>query len=145
MASAEKLLHDAQYAFHSISFGEEAYASNIRLQHRHVSPSAHHAKPAVASQRTFVVEDDVESLDWGGLIAWLFMLPKLVLGFLAFAALILFSVFGPFLLLPLIAFVVLTSPFRKMLKPEDRKDLDSFVARTNESIAEHRESGGGML
>lgn len=185
MASAEQLLHEAQYAFHSISFGEsrenrrnasrakslcrkiirkfptsmeaaeaheilrrlgeEAYSSKLEAQHRHVPQTHHHRVPSPESQRTFIVHEDVESLDWAGLVAWVFMLPKVILVMIAFAGLVLFGIFGPFLLVVLIAFVALTSPVRRMLKPEQRKDLDAFVARANATIAEYRESGGGML
>ena len=44
MASAEQLIHEAQYAFHSISFGEEAYSSKLNLIHWHVAQSTHHPK-----------------------------------------------------------------------------------------------------
>jgi len=176
MASAEQLLHEAQYAFHSISFGqsrenkrnasragslcrkiirkyptrmeaaeahailrrlgEEAYSSKIQARHRHTSQAAHHRTPE--AERTFIVENDVEPLDWGGLIAWFFMLPKAALGAILLAGLFLFGIFGPLLLVPLVAFLFLTSPFRRLLKPQQRNDLDTFIARANASIAERR-------
>lgn len=178
MASAEQLLHEAQYAFSCISFGEsrdnrrnasrarslcrkiirkyptsteaaeahavlrrlgdEAYTSKIQLQHRHVSQSVHHRPQTPEAQRTFIVEDEVETLDWGGLVALLLALPKAALVVIALLGLLLFGIFGPLLLLPLVAFVFLGTPIRRVLKPEHRKDLDNLVARANAFIAGQR-------
>lgn len=192
MANAEKLLHEAHYAFHSISYGEsrdnkrnrsratslckkiirkfprsmeaseahailrrlgeEAYSSKMTLQHRHTSQAVHHraskpkptstpkaraaARATRASQRTFVTDDGVETLDWGALIKWAFTVPKYVLGLVAFAGIFLFGLLGPFLFLPLIAFVFLTGPFRKTMKREQREQLNIFVKRVNAHVAE---------
>lgn len=180
MANAEKLLHEAQYAFQCISFGEsrenrrnrsratslckkiirkypdsmeaseahavlrrlgeEAYSSKLAVQHRHTSQAEHHRaptpKPTPASQTTFITDDGVEALDWGGLIKWLFTVPKYVFGLIAFAGIFLFGILGPFLFLPLIAFVFLTGPFRKTMKQEQREQLNMFVKRVNAHVAE---------
>jgi len=190
MASAEKLLHEAQYAFQCISFGEsrdntrnrsrasslcrkiirkfptsmeageahavlrrlgeEAYSSKLALQHRHTSQAEHHQTPAPkptskarakaratrASQRTFVTDDEVESLDWGALTKWLFTLPKYVFGLIAFAGIFLFGFLGPFLFLPLLLFVFFTGPFRKTMKQEQREQLNMLVKRVNAHVAE---------
>lgn len=194
MANAEKLLHEAQYAFQCISFGEsrenrrnasrakslcdkiirkypasmeageahailrrlgeEAYTSKMKVRHRHISQAEHHRAPtptptpaptptsraearaARARQRTFVTDDGVERLDWGALIKWFFTLPKYVFGLIAFAGIFLFGFLGPFLFLPLIAFVFLTGPFRKTMKPEQREQMNMFVRRVNAHVAE---------
>ena len=188
MANAEKLLHEAQYAFQSISYGEsrdnkrnasrakslcekiirkfptsmeageahavlrrlgeEAYSSKMKSRHRHITQATHHrtptrtptpkeeAKATRASQRTFVTDDGVETLDWGALIKWAFTVPKYVLGLVAFAGIFLFGLLGPFLFLPLIAFVFLTGPFRKTMKREQREQLNIFVKRVNAHVAE---------
>lgn len=180
MASAEHLLHEAQYAFQSISFGEsrentrnasrakslcnkiirkfpatieageahailrrlgaEAYIAKLQSQHRHVPQSTHHRAPLPApqSQSKFVSDSGLESLNWTGLVTRLFMLPKTVLAMIAFAGIFLFGIVGPFLFLPLIAFVLLTGPFRKILKPEQRENLNAFVVQANAFIESER-------
>ncbi len=189
MASAEKLLHEAQYAFQCISFGEsrdnnknrsratslcnkiirkypgsmeaseahallrrlgeEAYSSKMATRHRHIPQSAHHQtqaehhrprrtpsprKRAPESQRTFITGDGVETLDWSALMSWLFSMPKFILGMIIVGAVFLFGILGPFLFLPLIAFVFLTGPFRKSLKPEQRRQMNEFIVRVNEHV-----------
>ena len=190
MANAEKLLHEAQFAFQSISYGEtpenrrnarkaaalcnkiirqfpasmeasedhavlrrlgeEAYTSKMALRHRHVPQEVHHRAPSPTLARTptrtstprqengFVVHDEIETLDWGGLANWLLSIPKALLAVIIFAGLFLFGLFGPFLFVPLIAFVLFTGPFRQMLKPEQRKNLNALVQRINDFIAERR-------
>jgi len=178
MANAEKLLHEAQFAFQSISFGEtpdnrrnasratslckkiirkypasmeaseahallrrlgeEAYSSKMRSQHRHMSQATHHQprSPTPEQQRTFIVHGEIEALDWGALVKLIFTIPKVVLGLIVFAGLFLFGLFGPFLFVPLIAFVLFTGPFRQMLKQERRNNLNALVQRINAFVAE---------
>lgn len=211
MATAEKLLHEAQYAFQSISFGEsrdntrkrsrakslcmkiirkypatmeageahailrrlgeEAYSSNLRKRHRHITQEEHHKpKPktpigrvhkhvsredhyrakalARAKSRTPVPDpqysafDDrtAETLNWAGLVGLLMALPKAILGLIAFAGLFLFGILGPFLFVPLVLLVMFTGPFRQMLKPEQRREMNEFIVRANDYI-EERERG----
>lgn len=211
MATAEKLLHEAQYAFQSISFGEsrdntrkrsrakslcmkiirkypatmeageahailrrlgeEAYSSNLSKRHRHITQAEHHKpKPktpigrvhkhvsredhygakalARAKARTPVPDpqysafDDgmAETLNWAGLVGLLVALPKAILGLIALAGLFLFGIFGPFLFIPLVLLVMFTGPFRQMLKPEQRREMNEFIVRANDYI-EKRERG----
>lgn len=211
MANAEQLLHQAQYAFQSISFGEsrdntrnrskakslcmkiirkypatmeageahailrrlgeEAYSSKMSLIHKHISQTEHHSAtsksqigqrhehitqvshhsakalaraqartPIHDAQYTTGAEGTVETLDWGRLLGLLLTLPKAVLGLIAFGGIFLFGILGPFLLIPLVLFVMFTGPFRRMLKPEQRKEMNAFIARVNDYI-EERERG----
>lgn len=176
MANAEQLLHDAQYAFHSISYGqtrenkrnaaraislckkiirkfpigieadeahailrrlgEEAYSSNLAKRHRHISQAEHHQPQSQAQPRKGLSDaDHVEPLNWSGLIAAVFGLPKFVLALIVFAGFFLFGLFGPLLLVPLIAFVLLSGPFRNKLKPQQRTELNEFVVRVNDYLA----------
>ena len=184
MASAEKLLHEAQFAFQSISFGEsrandrnrsrasslcrkiirkhpatmeaseahailrrlgeESYSSKLQVQHVHTSQGAHHQAPQPDAEIRLGDDVQMETFNWAGLISLLFMMPKLVFGIGAFAAFLLFGLFGWFLFLPLVAFVLLTGPFRQMLKPEQRKAMNTFVAKANAFIEEQRQKGGGF-
>ena len=184
MANPEHLLHEAQYAFQSISFGEsrandrnrararslcreiirnhpatmesaeahailrrlgdEAYASAMGLQHVHTSQEEHHQAPKRHPDIGFSEDVEIEAFNWAGLKSLLFMMPKLVFGIGAFAAFLLFGIFGWFIFLPLAAFVLLTGPFRKMLKPEQRKEMNTFVAKANAFIERQRQKGGGF-
>jgi len=184
MANAEKLLHEAQFAFQSISFGdtpdnrrnaskalalcnkiirkfpasmeadeahailrrlgEEAYSSKMASRHRHVAQAVHHRAPSPTNTPTrtprqqsgFVVHGETETLDWGGLTTWLFSIPKFVLGAIVLGGFFLFGLFGPFLFIPLIAFVLFTGPFRQMLKQDQRNNLNALVQRINAFVAE---------
>ena len=80
----------------------------------------------------------METLDWGRLIGLLFAMPKIILGMIIFAGLFLFGLFGPFLFIPLIAFVLFTGPFRQMLKQEQRNNLNALVQRINAFAAERK-------
>lgn len=190
MANAEQLLHQAQYAFQSISFGEsrdntrnrsrakalcmkiirkypatmeageahailrrlgeEAYSSKMSSIHKHISQTQHHSAEALVraqartpvpdSQYTAGADGTVETLDWGRLLGLLLTLPKAVLGVIAFAGFFLFGILGPFLFVPLVLFVLFTGPFRQTLKPEQRKEMNAFIARVNDYI-ERRERG----
>ena len=184
MANAEKLLHEAQFAFQSISFGEsrandrnrsrasslcrkiirkypvsmeageahailrrlgeESYSSKMAVQHVHPSASNRHQAPRPDPQIRPGEDVEMEAFNWAGLMSLLFMMPKLVFGIGAFAAFLLFGLFGWFIFLPLVAFVLLTGPFRQMLKPEQRREMNTFVAKVNAFIEEQRQKGGGF-
>jgi hypothetical protein len=214
MATAEQLLHEAQYAFQCISFGEsrdntrnrarakslsmkiirkypatmeageahailrrlgeEAYTSNLAVRHRHITQAQHHSQkssslvnqgpkhvsreshyaakalaraksrtpvPSAGSQYSAGDESVSETLNWGGLLGLLLAMPKAILGIVAFAGIFLFGILGPFLFVPLVLFVMFTGPFRQMLKPEQRKEMNEFVVRFNDYI-EQRARGG---
>ena len=86
----------------------------------------------------------IEAFNWSGLLSWLFMVPKFVLGIAVLAGIFLFGIFGWFIFVPLVAFVLLTGPFRQMLKPEQRREMNTFVAKANAFIEEQRRKGGGF-
>ncbi len=94
-----------------------------------------------ARERTFVTSEET-SLDWGALIAWLFKLPKFVWGFLIFAGVFLFTIFGPFLLIPLVLFVLFTGPLKSSIKGEQQQRMNEFVARVNEHLLEKKRRSG---
>ena len=119
MATAEKLLHEAYFAFNNISYaeapgnkrnkrrttrlcrkilrkypgtteaaeahailmrlGEESYTSELSKQHQHITQAQHHA-PRPPPQ-TFITTDsqEVETLNWAGLVGWLLSLPRFLL------------------------------------------------------------------
>ena len=80
----------------------------------------------------------METLNWGGLLALVFGLPKAIWFFIAIGGLFLFGLFGPFLFVPLVLFVLFTGPFRQMLKPEQRRDMNAFIVRANDYIDQQR-------
>ena len=189
MASAEKLLHEAQFAFNSITYGESsanrrntrralklcnkiirkypgtmeageaialmqrlgevAYQSNIKLAHQHISQAEHHRpgkqrskrrRPQPNPQSTIVEVQEVTDLDWGGLVGLLVTLPKAVLAVIAFIGFFLFGLLGPFLFVPIVLFLLLAGPLKRMLGPAQREEMDNVIARINAFIAEQRNS-----
>ena len=186
MASAEKLLHEAQYAFQSISFGvsrdntrnaarakslcmkiirkypttmeageahailrrlgEEAYTSKIEQQHRHESQAAHHGRPPPVTTPSSRSDLRIvpgsgaggETLDWAGLLAIILALPKILLAVIAVAGIFLFGIFGPFIFVPLVLFVLFTGPFRQTMKQDQREQMNAFIQKANAYIAERR-------
>ena len=176
MANAEKLLHEAQFAFQNISFGEsrdnkrnaarakslcmkiirrhptsveageahailrrlgeEAYTSKLAVQHQHQPQSVHHSKPKPLARPA--TSGEMEALNWTGLLAMLFEMPKIVLAMLILAGLFLFGIFGPLLFVPLVLIVLFTGPFRQSLKQEQRAQMNEFTARLNDYIAKRR-------
>ena len=193
MATAEKLLHEAYFAFSNISYGEtpnnkrnkrratrlchkilrkypgtteaaeahailmrlgeEAYTSLLTKQHQHITEAQHHSpRPGDSHRhisqrehhrprptpRTLVTTDDqsVETVNWAGLVGWLVSLPRFVLAIIVVGGFYLFGLFGPLLFVPLILLVLFTGPFRGMLKPEQRRQIDDMVAWINGAIEE---------
>lgn len=125
--------------------GEEAYTSRMRIRHRHVSRSQHHDAPQplpelrVPKAGRQAAQGD--TLDWAGLLGLLFGLPKTILFVAVAAGFVLFSIFGWLLMLPLLALVLFTGPFRSLLQPAQRNQLNDFIARVNALIDERRKPG----
>ena len=183
MATAEQLLHEAQYAFQSITYGEspdnrrnrrrasalsrkilrtfptsteaagarallkrlgeEAYTSQLAVVHQHSDQYTIPTKTDVPISLGTTSDDDIVSLDWGGLWSLIGKVPKTAWGVLAFVALIFFDLFGFFIFLPLLALLVFVDPFRRLMKPKERRELNQFVIQANAWIDErHRRSGG---
>lgn len=136
--------------------GEEAYTSHLRVAHRHTTQAEHHTAPtAIRSAKSkpkpkpvplarSTHRDETVLLDWAGLLAVLAITSKSILVVIAFLGIVLFGIFGPILLLPLIAFVLLTGPFRQLLKPQQRKSMNVFIAQANAFIEDRRRSGTGL-
>ncbi len=125
--------------------GDETYVAPIPDQHRHMTGASHHlGTESETSSANIANAAGGPAFDWGGLLAVLLMTPKIVLGILGALAFALFALVGPFMLVALVALVVLTGPFRSLLVPAQRRQLDEFIARANESIAERRRSGTGF-
>ena len=83
-------------------------------------------------------------VDWSGMIAVLLATPKVVLVVLGAVVFALFALLGPFIFLALVALVVFTGPFRSMLGAPQRQQVEDFIVRANEFIAERRRSGTGL-
>ncbi len=126
--------------------GEEAYTSEMAIRHRHVTQAEHHTewKPLAVprTQRTGQQGGRGDTLDWGGLVGLLFGLPKAILFALIVAGSVLFSLVGWFIVVPLVALVLFTGPFRSLLQPAQREQLNDFVVRVNALIEEQRKPGG---
>ena len=61
-----------------------------------------------------------------------------------FVGLFLVSIFGPLLVLPLIALVLFNGPFRSMLNRSQREQASEFIAKANAWIDERRRASGGF-
>ena len=125
--------------------GDEAYTSNLDSQHRHSfdhtfyeAPSP--AAPSSAPQQRLTQGDEIV-VDWRGLLNLIFNTSKSSLAVVGTVAFVLFAFLGPFILLPLIAFVLFTGRFRQQLKPEQRQKMNDFIARTNAYVEERRKTG----
>ncbi len=176
MATAEKLLHEAYFAFGNISYGEtpnnkrnmrratrlchkilrkypgtteaaeahailmrlgdESYTSRLSQQHKRITQEVQHAPRPAAQASMTTAAQEVEALNWSGLIGWLLSLPRFVLGLILVGGFFLFGVFGPLLFVPLVLLFLFTGPFRGMLKPEQRRQIDDIVASINRAIEE---------
>jgi hypothetical protein len=126
--------------------GEEAYTSEIAVRHRHVTQAEHHTgwKPLAVTRKQRMGQQGGrgDTLDWGGLVGLLFGLPKAILFAVIVAGSVLFSLFGWLIVVPLVALVLFTGPFRSLLRPTQRDQLNDFVVRVNALIEEQRNPGG---
>ena len=113
--------------------GDEAYLSNLGSQHRHSATHVPQARPTLG--------DETVVLDWRGLLKPIFNAPKSSLAVIGTAAIILIIVFGPFFLLPLIALVLFTGPFKQRLEPKHRQKVNQFITRINAYVEERRKTG----
>jgi len=120
--------------------GDEAYSSKMSVVHRHIPQAEHHTPATPRSQVNLTHSDETVLVDWAGLLAVIFRMPRVALGVIAFFGFILFGIFGPFLFVPLIAFLLLTGPVRNVLKPQQRRDLNTLVTRANAYLEEQRKS-----
>jgi len=125
--------------------GEEAYLSNISITHRHTTQKTHHTVPTSVPQNMQTDDAETVPLDWAGLWSLILTIPKTALSVIAFVGVILFGFFGTLLFLPLIAVVLVTGPFRKILNSKQRRDMNAFVTKANAYIEERRKSNSNRL
>ena len=127
--------------------GDEEFTSNLDSQHRHSTEHTFHAAPpsalpSFAPQQRITQGDETVVVDWRGLLNLIFNAPKSSLAVVGTVAFVLFAFLGPFLLFPLIAFVLFTGRFRQRLKPMQRQKMNEFIVRTNAYVEERRKTGG---
>jgi hypothetical protein len=126
--------------------GEESYTSEMPVRHSHQRQSTHHEvrQPRSVARSSGVRQPSArgDTLDWSGLLGLLFGLPKALLFAFIAAGFVLFSIFGWFMFVPLVALVLFSGPFRSLLQPAQRDQLKDVVARINAFIDERRGSGG---
>jgi len=126
--------------------GEESYTAEMPIRHGNPRESTHNdvRQPRSVARSSGVAQPSArgDTLDWTGLISLLFGLPKALLFAFIAAGFVLFSVFGWFVVVPLVALVLFSGPFRSLLQPAQRNQLDDVVARLNAFIDERRGSGG---
>ena len=126
--------------------GEEAYTSKMPVRHLHKTGAEHHrvsaattVDPGAAAGRQARQGD---TLDWSGIIGLILGLPKAILIAVIAAGFVLFSLFGWLIAVPLVALILFTGPFRSLLQPAQRNQLDDLVANINSFIDERRGTGG---
>jgi len=122
--------------------GDEAYRSNLDRQHRHSAEHTFHEAPSPKSQQRITQDNETVVLDWRGLLNLILNTPKSSLAVVGTVAVLLFAILGPFILFPLIAFVLFTGPFKQLLKPKQRRKMNQFITRTNAYVEERRKTGG---
>lgn len=127
--------------------GEEAYTSEMPILHRHVSHAEHpvsgrRPKPVSRTTRPRQQAVRVETLDWSGLVGLLIGLPKVIQFVVIAAGWVALTVLGWLIVVPLVALVLFTGPFRSLLRPAQREQLNDLVARINALIEERRKPGG---
>ena len=122
--------------------GDEAFSPGHSSQsHDGAKHTPFKVSSAAPQQRRSQIDGSVD-LDWSGLLLLVWNAPKVVVAAVGFLAFVLFGILGPFFLLPLIAFVLFTGPFKQQLQPEQLQKVDEFTSRINAYIAERRKTGG---
>jgi len=125
--------------------GEESFVARMPDRHRNMTQVEHRlGQDGNVIRSRSAAPGQAPELDWGGLVAMVLMTPKVVLGILGAVVFALFALVGPFIFLALVALVVFTGPFRSMLAPPQRQQVEDFIVRVNEFIAERRRSGTGL-
>jgi hypothetical protein len=125
--------------------GDEAFPSELSIAHRHTAPATHHTAPTPTPLERPTRDVAAVPLDWSGLWSVILSMPKTTLSVIAFVGVILLGIFGAFMFLLLIAFVLLTRPFRQLLKPQQRQEMNAFVTRANAYIEERRKSNTSFM
>ena len=120
--------------------GVEVFPSNIEVEHQHKDHADAHKVSAPVT--TFVasgMDEEMVPFDWAGLLAVILVTSKTVIGVIGFVGLVLFSILGPFMLLPLLGMLMLTIPARQMLQPRQRREINNFVVQANAWIKARRD------
>jgi len=128
--------------------GEEAFTSQLAVEHQHTTQAEHHAAPTLMPKTKSLArparQDEMVPFDWAGLLAVILVTSKTVLAVIAFFVVFLFGFFGPFMFLAFVGLLFLTVPFRQTMKPRQRQKMNEFVVRANAYIEERRRSGTGL-
>ena len=122
--------------------GDETYVSNLTARHRHSAVHVAHEVASPVSQAGFALGDETMTLDWRGLLTLIFNAPKSTLAVIGGLSFVLFAVFGPFLLIPLVALIFFLGPFKDQLKPKQLQTVNELIARTNAYVEDKRKTGG---
>lgn len=124
--------------------GDEAYAAKIKNRHAHATsdkkPHTHsQLEPPVvrSTEQPRFAQGQGERLDWQRLIAGVFKLPRAVLIMLVFAGTILFSLFGFFLIVPVVVLVAFATPLRAIFPAKNRQTVDDAIRRLNAWLKEN--------
>jgi hypothetical protein len=122
--------------------GDEAYVTGLPA---HDQDSTKHTPlkiSSAATQQRSMLADEPMVLDWSGLLQLIFNSSKSNLAIVGTIAFVLFAIMGPFFLVPLIALMAFTGPFKQLLQPKQRQKVNQFITQTNAYIEERRKIGG---
>ena len=122
--------------------GDEAYSSSLGSRHRHSVEHRPHEARLSASQPRITLGDETVVLDWHGLLKPILNAPKSSLAVIGAVACGLLTVVGPFLLLPFVALVLFTGPFKQLMQAKQRQKVNHFISQINAYVEERRKNGG---
>jgi hypothetical protein len=125
--------------------GEESFGSRLAVEHQHESHATAHDSRSSVPRAAFTPNDEIVPFDWNGLFLVIKNTPRTVTGVLLFVVAILFGFFGAFVFLPLAAFILLSGPFRQLLGPQQRQNMNTFVTAANAHIEKRRQSNAGQV
>jgi len=112
--------------------GDEAFTSKLKAQHRHSSEHKPLQISAQHRQESSIGESKKQrTLNWRGLLEMIFNLPITSLAAIGVGVFVLFSIFGVFLWLPLIALMFFFGSMKKSLQSEQSDAANKLIERIN--------------
>jgi hypothetical protein len=126
--------------------GEEAFMSHIEVEHVHETHDTAHSSSStsIVPQVRTAYDEETVSFDWAGLLALILKTPRTILVVFGFLAVVLFGILGTFVFVPLVLFAIFTGPFRSLMKPAQRQEMNKFIVRANAWIEAQRKKGRGL-
>lgn len=115
--------------------GDTAFVPKLAAAHSHSDVHVSMEKPTIGEG------EETVAFNWSGLLSLALNTAMPTLLALGVVCIVLFSIFGPLLLLPLFGVVFFAGPFRQQMKPAQRQKLNEAIARANAYIEKKRRTG----